>query len=94
MSAESIKELITQDDGFFVQSLITLYNKQTQTEQLYENTAESNGVGFNSFDAEFLSSISKFYLNRGFLSPKQMLYGRKKLLKYAGQLVRLGLELR
>jgi len=90
MSVESIKELITQDDGFFVQSLLTLYSKQTQIEQLYENTAESNGIGFNSYDAEFLSSISTFYLNRGFLSPKQMLYGRKKLVKYAVQLLQSG----
>ena len=39
---------------------------------------------------EFIESrIAKFILNRGYLTDKQLEYGRRKIMKYAGQLAKV-----
>jgi hypothetical protein len=33
--------------------------------------------------------MARFYKDRGFLSPKQLMHVRKKMLKYSGQLAKI-----
>ena len=44
-------------------------------------------------DAEFASSLAQQYIDKGYLSPKQIVYTRKLMPKYAGQLSRIAKQL-
>lgn len=70
-------------------SLLRLYSEQTESEQTVGYTSEDNGFGFNGVDSEFLSSVAKWYGEKGYVSPKQMAWVTKKIRKYAGQLAKL-----
>lgn len=93
-------ELETNND-YLEKALLQIYKYQTDEEQRAKTTSLFNGVGFNSFDAKFLSSLAEFMLNREnlpepqrsiyrvrrHLSPKQMIFARKLMVKYAAQLI-------
>ena len=86
---EEIRNLLEESDKAVARAILAIYGRQTASEQSTETTSESNGVGFNGVDAPFLSSLAKFYEEKGYLSPKQVSYGRKKIRKYANQLVNI-----
>lgn len=86
---EEIKNLIQTNDKMVALSLKQLYSYQTEYERNSHETTEQNGVGFNGVDAPILTSFTLFYLERGFLSPRQIQIARKKLIKYSGQLTRI-----
>ena len=86
-TVEKIKELIDKNDKMVAKSIIKIYELQTEDEKGLMSTKESNGVGFNSIDSFILTSFAEFYMERGYLSPKQIQIGRKKIKKYAGQLL-------
>jgi len=67
-------------------AILTLYAAQTQEEQLEGQTVERNGVGFNSADAEYMSSLANQIQSKGWLSPKQVAIAKTVLPKYAKQL--------
>ena len=81
-----IKGLLETNDTAVARAIVAVYNKQTASEQAVGETSESNGVGFNGVDANFLSSLAQFYQAKGFLSKGQLKYGRKKIMKYSKQL--------
>lgn len=86
---EEILYLIQTNDKVLYGALKKLYEKQTEDEQQYGETTHSNGVGFNGVDSRFLSSVSEFLIARGFLTDKQKVIVRKKLIKYNKQLTRI-----
>lgn len=86
---EEIKNLILTNDRMVGLSLKQLYNCQTADEQASHETNHQNGMGFNGVDAPILTSFAVFYMERGYLSPRQLVIARKKLVKYSGQLTRL-----
>lgn len=86
---EEIKNLIQTNDKMVALSLKQLYNYQTEYERTSHETTENNGVGFNGVDAPILTSFTLFYLEKGYLSPKQTEIARKKLIKYSGQLTKI-----
>ena len=88
-SEEEIKNLVQTNDKVLYGALKKLYACQTSEEQAWASTHESNGVGFNAIDAEFLTSVSNFLLDKGYLTDKQKVIVRKKLVKYNKQLTRL-----
>jgi len=73
-----------------VGALIALYNCQTQEEKISHGTSEENGMGFNAFDADIMSSISEFYLSKGRLSEKQLHHVRRTIKKYQQQINFMG----
>jgi len=88
-TSNDIQALLLRSDKMVIRSLEKLFELQTNIEQKNNNSIEPNRIGFNSFDAPILSSIAKFYLNEGYLSPKQIVIVRKKLLKYKKQLTKI-----
>ena len=76
-------------------ALVHIYNRQTATEQSCERTIELNGVGFTGVDGEIGASMAQFYINRQYLTPKQVAYwqrphgksGSTKIGKYWKQLL-------
>jgi len=55
-------------------ALVHLFNRQTSDEQAVEDTRYDNGIGFTSADARMGTSMAKFYMKNGFLTPKQVAY--------------------
>ena len=86
---EEIKNLVQTNDKVLYGALKKLYECQTVDEQQIGETKEHNGVGFNGVDSKFLSSVSEFLIHRGFLTEKQKVATRKRLIKYNKQLTRL-----
>lgn len=86
---EEIKVLIQENDKVLYGALRKLYAEQTAEEQADGNTKVQNGIGFNGVDAPILSSFCEFLNKTGFLTPKQKILARKKLVKYNKQLTRL-----
>ena len=84
-----IKGLIESRDDAVVRGMLRIYDLQTESEKVFGDTHESNGVGFSGVDGEIMSSFTEFYNKAGFLSKKQMVIARKKMLKYAGQLTKI-----
>lgn len=88
-TVDEIKHLISVNDKMVCRSLIKLYEMQTASEQATGSTHVQNGVGFNGPDAYILTSFAEFFNRTGFLTKKQMDICRKKLMKYAKQLVKV-----
>ena len=86
---EEIKNLLETRDDAVVRGLLAIWEKQTKAEQEFGETAEHNNVGFNAIDAKICSSFVRFYNEAGFLTKKQMVIARKKIMKYAGQLKKI-----
>lgn len=83
-----IVDLLTRNDDAVGRALVALLHRQTQGEQTTHMTVESNGIGFNAYDADFMTSLAKQYRDKGYLTTKQLAALRKPkgLFKYAGQL--------
>ena len=88
-TSEEIKNLVQTNDKVLYGALKKLYACQTADEQASGETHEHNGKGFNGVDASFLSSVSEFLIKRGYLTDKQKVITRKKLIKYTNQLTML-----
>jgi hypothetical protein len=86
---EEIKSLLQTNDTMVCRSLVQLYNCQDDFEKSTGETMERNGVGFNGVDAPYMSSCAKFYIEKGFLSPRQMGFVRNKIIKYSKQITKL-----
>lgn len=84
-----IREGLEQSDSWLLRGLMVIYSFQTEAEKVSKMTAEDNGMGFNGVDAEFLTSLAEQYKTRGFLTPKQLIHCRRKMLKYSGQLLKV-----
>lgn len=86
---EEIKVYVQSNDKVLYGALLKLYDCQTADEQSAGETNQRNGAGFNGVDAPILSSFAEFLKTRGYLTEKQKVLCRKKLVKYNKQLTRL-----
>lgn len=86
---EEIKSLVQTNDKVLYGALKKLYAEQTADERRSGETKHSNGAGFNGVDAGIMSSFAEFLNRTGFLTEKQKVLARKKLVKYNKQLTRL-----
>lgn len=68
-------------------ALLTIYGYQTNEEQETEHTRIINDMGFTGVDGNILTSFAKQFLNKGYLSPKQMEIVTKKMPKYHRQIM-------
>jgi len=86
---EEIKNLLYKNNGFLIRSVIKLYEFQTNEEKAIKITKEDNGIGFNAFDAEFLTDIAEKALEGRLFSFNQIFVIRKKMVKYSGQITNI-----
>ena len=86
---DEIKDFIVNRDDAVIKGMLRIYDLQTESEKVFGDTHEHNGVGFSGVDGEIMSSFAEFYNKTNFLSYKQMKIARKKMLKYAGQLTKI-----
>jgi hypothetical protein len=86
---EMIVELITKNDKALAKALVALYDRQTTDEQVAQDVKVKNKVGLNAADVYILTGIAKFYLQHGYLSPKQAIKVRQRIFKYRKQLTKI-----
>lgn len=84
-----IQNLLSTNNTMVIRSLLQIYNRQTDDEKTYKETAYNNGIGFNGCDANIMSNMAEFYLKKGYLSNNQINIVRKKIMKYSGQLTKI-----
>lgn len=81
-----LKKQLATNQAWALRALVRVHEFQTADEQAAGVTRENNSVGFSGVDAEFLTSLTRQYLTRGSLSPKQMSFVFKKMPRYWGQI--------
>ena len=86
---ESMKDILERNDDQVGKALMKLYEYQTEDEKKDASAHEHNGVGFNKYDAEILSSFAQAYKKFGRLTANQLTLARKRIMKYAKQLVNI-----
>ena len=89
ITKSEIRLNVTSKPNWAERAILALYAKQTSDEQAQDATHHLNAQGFNSCDAEILSSFARWIQSGHHLSEKQLAIAFKKLGKYAGQLERI-----
>ena len=84
---EKLKCQIKGIDRVAINALIKVYNNQSESEKACGGVIENNGIGFMYTDSKILSSMAEWYLNRGYLSAKQLEIVKNKMVKYARQII-------
>jgi len=84
-----INEKIISDQRWLERAILAVYNFQTREEKDREATVEDNGVGFNAFDAPYLSSLAEWLTDGRRLTDKQAAVARPIMLKYTWQLAKI-----
>jgi hypothetical protein len=101
-TAEDMRKALESNDRILCGAVLALYGCQEADEQNTQATRHKNGMGFNGTDAYILSSFAQQIQQRkeeeragtlpagyGLLSPKQIAIARRKMPKYANQLLGL-----
>ncbi len=96
LNKEHIVNLLKTNDRAVARALLVLNERQTQDEQVSENTRHLNGMGFRPCHARMGTSMAKQLLRNGTLSPKQLAYwrvtdrtGTMRIAVYATQLLKV-----
>jgi len=77
LTQAEILNLLQTSDKAVARALVVLYERQTSDEQSSDSTNCNNGRGFSQAHGFIGTRMAKFYLARGFLTPKQIAYWRK-----------------
>ncbi len=86
---EEIRDMLVKSDKALIRGLLRIHSFQTPEEQNAGVTVEDNGLGFNAFDAEFLTDMAIFHKHNGFIPDEKVPQVRKRMLKYAAQLAKI-----
>lgn len=84
-----IRWLLTTNDKAVERAMVALYEMQTATEQNAQATSESNGKGFNYYDARSGSYYAKWVKSGRSLTGHHLVKARVMSMKYAKQLAKL-----
>ena len=88
-SVGEIRSKLETDDEWVLKGLLAVHSRQTVDEQAMYGTKHINGMGFNKFDANFLTSLAVNYKKYGSLTRDQIFYCRKAMIKYSKQITRI-----
>jgi len=83
---EMIKELIANDNLAAAKAMMRIYRAQTAEEKAGHTACKTNGIGFNKFDAAFMTPIAKAYEQYGNLYQSSFDTCRKIMPKYSAQI--------
>ena len=76
LTGTDIINLLKTNDKAIGRALVVLFNNQTSDEQAIETVRHRNGEGFRPCHAKTGTSMAKFFLKNGYMSPKQIAYWR------------------
>jgi len=86
---QELKKIMLDNIEVLENSILFLFEQQTADEQDSEDTIESNGVGFNSFDAKIGTYFANWIKSGKHLSGVHLSKAQKMMPKYARQIVSL-----
>lgn len=99
LTKDYIVSLLTTNDKAIGRALLALRARQTEDEQVSQDTKWNNMKGFRPCDARMGTSMANFFERRGYLSPKQLAYWRRpvkthpmRIAVYANQLLKVAEE--
>ena len=78
LTKAQICNLLERNDKAIARALVVLNDNQTVNEQRSESTIIRNGEGFRPCHARMGTSMARFFIRNGYLSPKQLAYWRVK----------------
>lgn len=84
---EGLKFQLSHDNQKASKALLILFDRQTVEEKDRRLTLNENKVGFTAYDADILTGVARSYISNGFLTTKQLELVKKKMKKYAGQIL-------
>ena len=84
---DTLEQQIEANRKQAVRALLRIYENQNQSEREHQCTMFKDGCGFTQNDAEFGSSLAEQYLEKKFLTAKQMEAVQRMMPKYANQIV-------
>ena len=84
---DTLKQQIQSNPKQAVRALLRIYENQNESEREHQCTIFKDGCGFTQNDAEFGSSLAEQYLEKKFLTTKQMEAVQRMMPKYANQIV-------
>ena len=85
-------ELDLTNDEQAIGALLYLYNRQKPDAQAAKITGYESEMGFNAADTHILTSISEFYLERGYLTERQLATVKRRIQKYHKQFEGAGIQ--
>ena len=90
-TVREVKHDMETDNKLLLDYMVLLYHYQTSEERAKRKTISDNSVGFNQPDANFLSGMSRLYMDKGIfrLTSKQIAKIRELMPKYAGQITQI-----
>lgn len=101
VDADWIKMVLAKPGGYtgglphsriIFKMLWAMYQRQTSDEREKQSTVHENGMGFDGFDAPFLSDVARTSKPFNDLTTRQAVVVAKKLGKYVKQLVEIANE--
>lgn len=82
-----IKYKLSTCKAWTQKALVVIYNNQTVDEKTAERTKYLNGKGFSGCDSEILTKFAKWYIDKGFLTYRQLRIVQKRIPKYWKQIL-------
>ena len=85
----AIRRSILLSDAWLKRAVCAIYERQTADERANNDAKHDNGVGFNHADAKKLSKVARWFVNGCTVRRAEMDDARKRMMKYAGQLLEI-----
>jgi len=83
-----VKQQLSTKPEWAVKAMVRIFEEnQTSDEKTDQLTKHDNGIGFSGTDAQFLSSLAKQFIEKDYLSEKQVAFVLKKMPKYHKQVI-------
>ena len=83
-----VRKQLGTNPTWAVKALVRIYKEnQTAMEQAAGVVVEDNGIGFTGTDGPFLSSLAKHFIDKDWLSEKQLSFVLLKMPKYHKQVI-------
>lgn len=81
LRGRDIVRLLETNDKAIARALVVLRENQTNDERKDKNTKYRNMSGFRPCDARLGTEMAEFYLENGYLTPKQLAHWRQPYAK-------------
>ena len=89
ITKDSIRWNLVLEERWLKRGIVAIYRGQTSQEMGSRMSIHHNGVGFDTNDAKSLSGLAVRILNGVDIPPKELNLARVKMVKYAGQLLKI-----
>ena len=89
---KKLRSLLSTDDLLLSQAITMINYNQTSDERNSKSTNHDNGIGWTVGDAHWMGSMADFIKAHGPIRGGQIPPSRKKIMKYARQLIKSGFK--